>query len=72
MGSLQRFAKAVVDGDAAEIEIGRRDCDEIVLLCWQTEDRWAGSIGAWREALRSALHEGSTDEKTPEREGNES
>ena len=53
MGSLQRFAKAVVEGDAEDVTIYRRPGSEIVVV--GKSDRWTGSIGAWQGALTTAL-----------------
>lgn len=53
MGSLQRFAKAVVEGDAEDVTVYRRPGSEIVVV--GKFDRWDGSVGAWQEALTLAL-----------------
>jgi hypothetical protein len=58
MSSLQKFAKAVVEGDLENISIWRRESTtEIVVERDDDSDRWNGSVGAWQAALSTALVE---------------
>lgn len=51
MGSLERLARKVVNGES--IEILRRRCGEVVVNA--EGDHWSGSSGAWREAVSSVM-----------------
>lgn len=55
MSSLQRFAKAVVEGDLEGIDVHRREGSEIVAV--GKSDGWNGSVGAWQAALTNELME---------------
>lgn len=58
MSSLQRFAKAVVEGDLEGISIWRRKgTAEIVVKRDDDSDWWYGSVEAWQAALTTVLVE---------------
>jgi len=58
MSSLNRVAKAIVEGDLEGISICRREgTTDIVVKRDDDSDRWNGSIGAWQAALSTALVE---------------